>query len=242
MKEPMRLMLITVLFDMLMIPVSVFADKQELVMDESRAIDVDVSRDGLSSVSVKGDRIKEVLGLSEEVSVEKDESNGLLFLRGVKNKENITILTEGGEMQDVVLKPSSKGSTRIILTMKQPFEQSTHPTSHTTPLSSQPVLNPASIHLQDMIISLMKQVHLGAGSPMTSVNRASKEGFSLTPIRFVSDQQWRAEVYEVKNLNDNTTHVLEKDFYERGDVAISLSKRQVKAGDTFYVYVVRLNV
>lgn len=222
----------------MMAPSVSLADKQEFVMDEHHPLTVEVSKDGLSSLCVKGDRIKEVLGLSEGVAVDKDESNGLLFLRGVKNKEHITILTEGGEMQDVVLKPSAKGSTRIIFTIKQTSEQPA-PLPQPTPFSYQKSFKTQSIHHQDSVIAVMKQMQLGMGSSFSAMNRTPKEGFKLTPQRAVVDQQLHAEVYEVQNVNDNTTHVLEKDFYERGDVALSLSKRQVKAGETFYLYVVR---
>ncbi len=219
-------------------------DKQEFVMDDNQAISVDVSREGLSSLSIKGDRIKEVLGLSEDVTVEKDEANGLLFLKGLKNKEQITLLTEGGEMQDVILKPSNKGSTRVIFSIKK--------TSEIEPAQTEPhfsfqktyqnISSPIQNGMQDNVISLMKHITLGNGATLSSMNRSQKEGFSITPLRVCVDQKLQAEVYAVKNMNENTTHVLEKDFYERGDVAISLSKRQVKAGETFYLYVVRASV
>lgn len=90
----------------------VAAEKQEFNFDDTQSIVVKVSETGLTRISVQGDRLREVIGLDDTVVVDKDEANGHLFLKGVRIKQTITVVTEGG-------KPSrfntDSGSKRINL-------------------------------------------------------------------------------------------------------------------------------
>ena len=83
------------------------AEKQEYNFDDTKSIVLKVSETGLTRISVQGDRLREVIGLDDTVNVEKDEANGHLFLKGVKTKQTITVVTEGGALQDLTLLPTA---------------------------------------------------------------------------------------------------------------------------------------
>lgn len=220
------------LFGVIISVSTVRADKQEITMNDQKSISIEVSQKGISCLSVKGDRIQEVLGLSADVTAQKDEVKGQLFLKGVKTPQHITILTEGGEMQDLVLTPtSSKVSTRVVLTLTQTVEgenkkQTSFPSHDVT--------------LQECSIEVLKKVQLGSGHFSQDMARGQKEGYEIRPVRRVYTYPVRGEVYEVKKIGKDSSFVSEKDFFETGDVALSLSKHHLKEGETFYLYVVRI--
>lgn len=221
---------------------SVCAEKIELNYDDKKSLIVNVSTNGLTRLSVKGDRLREVIGLDETVTVEKDEANGHLFLKGINSKQTITVVTEGGDLQDLTLVPGAKGSTTIVL--KSEVESKKSETDFTPfPLENpfQSMLNPTSMtHPQDMMISLIKQLFVGIGKSVeTSNQRISKTGMEAVCLRQIQSQNMIGEVFSVTNKESNTTILLEKDFYQSGDIAIALGKKQLNAGASTMLFVIR---
>ena len=217
------------------------AEKQEYNFDDTKSLELKVSDTGLTRLSVQGDRLREVIGLDDTVNVEKDEANGHLFLKGVKTKQTITIVTEGGALQDLTLIPTKKGSTTILL--KNETQHSTRdvkraPLSFGEPMYSP--LQPSSANPSDTIISFMRQLCAGQGAaPEHKTTRTTAGGLEAASTHQLISQKFVGEVYSVTNTHDHPTALCEKDFYQTGDLALAVSKKELEPGEQATLYVVR---
>lgn len=220
----------------------VCAQKQEVKFNEAESITVHVSEHGLTRLSIEGDRLSKVIGLDENVNVIKDEAHGHMFLKGITAKQSITILTEGGDLQDLTLVPDVKGSASIVL-IPQPKPIKKEVAATPLPLNtnfdrSLPGQQPQST--QEMMLQLMKQLYMGLGTGVENPQkRTSATGLEASSLRILSANTLVGEVFRVTNTEANTTILLEKDFYQAGDLAIALGQKQLKAGESTLLFVVK---
>lgn len=88
-------------------------------LDELKAIEVPISKQDLTRITVKEDRILNVFGVTGEYVLEADEDQGQIFIRpaGLNNNKSIhlTLTTEGGHTQDLRLIPQDKKPEALIL-------------------------------------------------------------------------------------------------------------------------------
>ncbi|MDP3641392.1 MAG: type-F conjugative transfer system secretin TraK [Alphaproteobacteria bacterium] len=105
---------------------SLYAHKQVLIMNDDRVLKATASKDGITRISLQGDRIAEVMGFHQDVEFEKDEGKGILFIKGLKEKQNLVMNTENGLFQELELVPSDKSSAQIVLKADEshPIQQS----------------------------------------------------------------------------------------------------------------------
>lgn len=217
------------------------AEKQEYNFDDTKSLVLKVSETGLTRISVQGDRLREVIGLDDTVHADKDEANGHLFLKGVKTKQTITVVTEGGTLQDLTLLPTAKGSTTILL---KNVAQSSKTDGGRSPLSfgesirSHLQTNPISP--SDTIISFMRQLCAKQGTATeTKKTRTTTGGLEAMSTHHLQTQNFVGEVYTVTNTHDHPTALCEKDFYQMGDLALAVNKQELEPGEQATLYVVR---
>lgn len=221
-----------------------FAEKVELTCNENTALDVKASTNGFTRISVKGDKLRDVMGLEETVIVEKDEANGQLFLRNVQHKHVITLITENGLLQDLTLIPGAKGSMNIILKPDVSVKEDTQ--RYEQPALSDPVSEVKGIGsshtatTQDFLIGFIKHLFAGLGvAPEKKITRISPNGFEAISTRVLQANGLIGEVFTITNLHENTTLLLEKDFYQPGDLALALAQKQLGASESTTLFVVR---
>jgi len=223
----------------------VAAEKQEFNFDDTQSIVVKVSETGLTRLSVQGDRLREVIGLDDTVVVDKDEVNGHLFLKGVRTKQTITVVTEGGNLQDLTLIPGAKGSTSILLKQESPVAKAD--TAH-TPLSFGTSFHPEmnlgqAPTLANSIMGVMRHVFAGHGILCEkSTTRTAITGLEAVSTHHYRSQTFVGEVYTVKNTHACPTAICEKDFYHAGDLALAFSKKELEPGETATLFVIRNGV
>ncbi len=92
---------------------------QVKTMDELRAIDVSISGQDLTRITVKEDRILNVFGNTGDYVLETDDSQGQIFIRPTQqdNKKpfSLTLTTEKGRIQDLRLIPNDQAAEAIVL-------------------------------------------------------------------------------------------------------------------------------
>lgn len=231
------------------------AKKQTVVFNEEETVAVKVSKKGSVRLSVKGDRIQDVMGLDESTSFEKDEKHGFLYLLGVEKKQTISITTEGGTVQDLELVPDDKGASHIVLKSLDSVDEdkslndgyNLQNTSFGNRFQSQSQTFPQQTLLpnssfQDAVIGLMKHVYLGAGSieEIKSLGgRQTPFGIQAEPLRYLKTQGMIGEVFEVKNIMETPITLLEKDFCQIGDYAIAIGKKLLERDEKTLLVIVR---
>jgi conjugal transfer pilus assembly protein TraK len=88
-------------------------------LDELRTLEVPISKQGLTRITVENDRIQNVFGVKGEYVLEADETKGQVFIRPTisgKDSLSLTLTTEGGSTQDLRLILKDKVPETLILT------------------------------------------------------------------------------------------------------------------------------
>jgi hypothetical protein len=244
-----RGVILTLLFLFLSAPA--WPKKQALVFNEEETLVVKVNLNGPVRISVKGDRLQDVMGLDESVSVEKDETHGLLYLRNLDKKQSITVITEGGTVQDMTLIPEAGGVSAVVLKSKdfaKDFAEDSlaqHSTRVSYPAARLPIrpqTTLANSSFQEQVLMLIRQLYQGGGG-LGELNTVSERtvayGIVAKPLRCLQLPDMRGEVYAVVNTTETTLNLVEKDFYQVGDYALSIGKKQLESGEQTLLVVVR---
>ena len=86
-------------------------------LDDLKTIEVPISQQGLTRITVKEDRINNVFGTSGEYVLEADEEQGQVFIRPISLGKpiSLTLTTEEGHTQDLRLIPQDRVPQAIIL-------------------------------------------------------------------------------------------------------------------------------
>jgi type-F conjugative transfer system secretin TraK len=221
------------------------AKKHRFVMTEDEPLVVQVNQHGAIRIHVQGDRIQEVMGLEESVTFDKDETHGVLYMRGVDKKQTVTITTEGGAFQDVTLEPSEGGVSHIVLVPstkgKELQEVEAGQNISQAPLSSLPQTSSPNQPFQDSVLGVIKQLYQGVGDVVGLYEyslRQTTAGVLAKPLRILISHGMKGVLFEVRNKTGTTQNLLEKDFYHVGDYALALGKRQLEAGQVTTLVVV----
>ena len=218
-----------------------WAIKPTFLMNEEKPLTIQVTNQGPIRISVQGDRLHSVMGLEETVTFDQDETHGVLYIRGVTTPQTISITTEGGLFQDITLEPKEGGTSHVVMVPPMaPLKglNGSFDTQPYFPLSSE---RTPGLGEPDRILVLMKQLSQGLGveEVVSSLsNRTTAYGLVAKPIRGLFWEDKMGAVFAVQNESNTTHNLLEKDFYERGDQALSLDKQQLEPGETTYLRVV----
>lgn len=240
---------------------ALWAKKQVLSLDDEKVLHAFASKEGLTRLSIQGDRIKDVMGMDENINIEKDEQNGTLFLKGLTTKQSISILTENGLFQEMEINPSKEATSQIILKDKQSVD---HKDIITAPLNAvfsdqsfmQTNSHESNSSYQHRILSLVHRLYNGESTSFTSsleklpkVNNVRVlmttslecsdkcDGPSVQDISVIQGRLI-GHVLDVKNISDTPLILHETDFYQKGFIGISLKKHHLKAGETTKLFVV----
>lgn len=112
-------------------------------LDELKVIEVPISKQDLTRITVKEDRILNVFGVTGEYVLEADEDQGQIFIRpaGLNNNKpiHLTLTTEGGHTQDLRLIPQDKKPEALILKAEDTTKKE-HPWAHGSQVSRSPLM------------------------------------------------------------------------------------------------------
>jgi type-F conjugative transfer system secretin TraK len=230
---------------------------QVLTLSENQRLQIEISADSMNRIAVTNDRIAQVFGDEGTFLSQADENTGQLFIK--PSPENgtkplsITVITENGVTQDLILKPTAKSATTTVFNTSV-LNPSVFNTSIFKSNSKQSAFkgtaNPfgeslqKALSFQEELLLIMRQ--LVAGQLMEkreeggdSYNRSTPEGYKLDPIKSYQVGPYSAQVFSVQNTTSTAIELLEKSFYYAGDLALSFEKRILMPGDKTHLFVVR---
>ena len=222
---------------------SAFAEKVELRCDDAKALTVKASGEGFTRISFKGDKLRDVMGLEEDVLVEKNEAEGILFLKNIKNKQTITLITESGVIQDLTLVPGGTTTMNIVLKPNALPKTNESSAPHSFQKADVDVNGwnaPPFLNTQEVLIQMIKHLYAGGGDTLTTERiRVSFNGLKAISNRRIQTHGFIGEVFTITNTESNTTILLEKDFFQIGDLALALAKKQLQVGESTSLFVIR---
>ncbi|OJW54573.1 MAG: hypothetical protein BGO67_10530 [Alphaproteobacteria bacterium 41-28] len=210
-------------------------------LNELKVIEVPISKQDLTRIAVKDDRIQNVFGSTGEYVLEADEDQGQVFIRpsGVNDFKpiHLTFTTESGHTQDLRLIPQDQDPEALILQAEDQEKKLSHPfiarhevedllracREQRIPLGYK--LMPLALRVNIPKISLWAHPGLGSpgpGSPgldpgprdqdPNSSLKAPKNSYFL--IREIKGNKLRGLTYEIKNTNKASLVLSESEFAE----------------------------
>lgn len=239
---------------------------QTILLDPDKRLELAICPDSMNRIAVEGDRITHVFGDDGAFESQHNENTGQVFLKPTaENGEkpiSITLVTEQGATQDLTLKPASRSATTLVLKSRdaalvsKPGRISNH--NGLTPflgrLDSAPFeastfqnYSPerTSSH-QGRLLAVLKQAVTGqlplqamSGTDMEGT-RPNPDGFELSPHQTFTTAPYIVHTFHVTNATSTSIEVQEKDFYQPGDLALSLHKRVLPPQDKTILYVVKI--
>ena len=278
----MRLLLPLILLELL--SVKTYAASQTLVMNPDKRLKAVISCDSMNRLAVANDRITQIFGDNDAYEVQTEESTGQLFLKPTaengKKPLSVTLITENGATQDMVLQPQEREATTVILknggagTATETLVDATgglgaFPSYHGASFKdsgqsvarqgmrqgviqgqgdflSSPVYGMqspgfgAALGFQDQVIQAMKFLVSGSAPIMDvdGVKRNGPKGVEVDLISVFNLGNFKGLKLHVKNKNETSIDILEKDFLTTNDLALSFEKRVLQAGEATILYVV----
>ncbi len=218
---------------------------QILPLSENKRIEIAISADSMNRIAVLNDRISQVFGDEGAFVSQADENTGQLFIK--PSPENgtkplsMTFITENGITQDLTLKPTAKSATTTVFntsvfknaTKSNAFKESINPMGKTLQ---------KTLPFQEQLLLVMKQLVGGQliEKEGDNSNRSNPEGYQLEPIKSYQAGPYSAQVFSVQNITPTPIELLEKSFYQAGDLALSFEKRVLLPGTKTQLFVVRL--
>jgi len=213
--------------------VSAEAAVQKYKYNEEKIVKATVAKGVQNRIRVEGDRIKEVIGLSEGYFVESDKSTGQIFIIPQNFEENastFSIITEKGKTQDITITPKvAKEASTLIIEMPEEVE-------------FENIITGASHRRHEDIVEIIKKVakELSAGK----VKKRNNDWIGLKdmPIdsRLVLEKKagiMKLEVWEIKDKSLNKVMLNEKDFiHEQAIAAIAIEKMILEPGEVTNLY------
>lgn len=200
-------------------------------MNDMEVIQVPVSREGLTRIAVKEDRIANIFGLSNEFLLEADENQGQVFIRpqgrGTQNPISLTITTEAGYTQDLRLVPADQTPEALILV-------------HAETLPSQEKVRGTITReeVQELMASC-REGSIPTGFTQRPVDLKEQTGPHII-LREIQSESLIAQTLEVTNPTGQMLYLNPQDYGTApGVIAVSLSKKALKPQEKGEVYVIR---
>ena len=240
-----------------------FVESQTISINPDKRLKAVISSDSMNRLAVANDRITQIFGDHDAYEVQTEESTGQAFLKPTlengKKPLAITLITENGLTQDMMLEPVERDAATVILKNTTPASGDTNngQVANTHSSSFQPSgqgfagpsLNGfgqqmpgfgAALGFQDQVIAAMK--FLVSGSAPTigidNFDRKGPKGIEIGLIEAVNLRNFKGYKLDVKNAGDVPMDILEKDFYLNGDLAFSFERRVLNPKTSTVLYVV----
>ena len=220
---------------------------------DQQATTLSISKDHQNRIAVAGDRIEQIFGAEGRFEVQTDDTGGQIFLTPLPGQETpftLTLITEGGQTQDLHLHPKAIGSQSILF-------KSAASGLETAPEPNLSLEDQSSLSLEDQRLDVMVAFlkgHIPEGFERVENlpdPRSAPEGLSLTPKTQYRGHRGGSEstslhrheievlIYEIHNTGDEPQDFDESDWAEAGDLAIYQDASNLQPGTSTHLMILR---
>ena len=203
---------------------------QRLKLKQLEQIHGEVGIGELNRIAVTNDRIAELFAPSS-LQLTFDEEAGQAFVQPtVIGPISISIKTESGIYQDMLLTSKAIPAQTIVIEGKGAPQEI--------------VIYEQERSYVDLLTSMLKAMASGKDGHW-NVKKRNKvierwKDLSMNEIKAYEGRRFHGEVYELKNRSKRALHLSEKNFLETSDTAaIGLSSRQLLPGESGFLYRVK---
>ena len=222
-------------------------------MDESKSIEISISKENLTRITVKDDRVANIFGITGEYVLEADEELGQVFIRpiglgGTSKPIHLTLTTEKGHTQDLRLIPKDQAPEALIL--EEGKQETLLSQGSMTRVSAVQGSTTQVLIARDEIESLLQacqEMRIPLGYKVAPLNLKDTSVTFKGPhllIREIRGEKLRALTYEIKNLSKRA-FILSEDIFtqiphaKRSDIiAVWIAKKTINPGERTHVHVI----
>jgi type-F conjugative transfer system secretin TraK len=226
-------------------------------LDESKSIEISISKQNLTRITVKDDRVANVFGITGEYVLEADEELGQVFIRpialggspfmvggGTSKPIHLTLTTEKGHTQDLRLTPKDQAPEALILEENKQ-ETFLSQGSMTRMSAAQVSATRVSIARDEIegLLQACQEMRIPLRYKVAPLDLKTFKGPHLL-IREIRGEKLRALTYEVKNLSTLPLILSEDTFTQiphakKSDIiAVWIAKKTINPGESTYVHVI----
>lgn len=222
-------------------------------LDESKSIELSISKQNLTRITVKDDRVANIFGITGEYVLEADEELGQVFIRpvglgGTNKPIYLTLTTEKGHTQDLHLIPKDQAPTTLILEEGNQETLLSQGSAAQVPTTQRPATRVliARDEIEDLLQACQEgRIPLGYKVAPLDLKPLKGPFKSLhLLIREIRGEKLGGLTYEVKNLSKLPLILSEQEFTQiphakRSDIiAVWIAKKTINPGERTYVHVI----
>lgn len=201
-------------------------------LNDLKVIEAAISRQGLTRITVKDDRVLNVFGITGEYVLETDEDQGQVFIRpmgpGSLNPISLTLTTEKGHTQDLRFIPKDKAPEALILQADNRTKEEK--------LSQ---ILPSREEVEELLYACQAS-RIPVGYTLMPLDLKTLQNPHHL-IREIRNDNLRGLTYEIKNTGTIPWILSESGFTEKlkeNVIAILMPKKLLKPGENAHVHVV----
>ena len=200
---------------------------------------VKISAKQTTRLYIEGGKIRSMIGTDGELTYEKDEERGQLFLRPViLNKPiNVRVVAGSGATYNLIMQAVDIPQEDIVIK---------EPSSFRAAAENGKGKRGAASSMDKQVRSLVASMALE--EPPSSVEmRATQQEFALWEnTRFLmvavyNERELVGEKYVLTNTGKTPMRLAEQELYRKGVVAVAIENMQLESGQSTNIYVVRSN-
>jgi conjugal transfer pilus assembly protein TraK len=197
---------------------------------------VNISLKEITAIRVQGGRIRSFFATDGELTVEKDDSVGQIFVRPIVTDKpiNVRLTVRTGQTYNLILHVKDIPQEDIEIREAAEVKPSPYGDNPRTTISL----------LYKSIRSLITSMALEKAPAHVSYKVANKEfkfwdKTKLVLIGNYAERDLIGEKYALTNNGDHVIRLVEQEFYRNRVVAVSIEDLELDPEQTTYVYVVR---
>jgi len=214
---------------------------QEVVPAEGQNAFVKISAKETTRIYIDGGKIRSLIATDGELTVEKDEDRGQLFIRpAILNKPiNVRVIAGSGATYNLVMQAVDIPQEDVVIKEPASFRAA-------AAAENGKGKRGASSSMDKQVRALVAAMALEE-PPNTIDMRPSRQEFALWEnTRFVmtavyNERELVGEKYTLTNNGKTPMRLVEQELYRKGVVAVAIENMQLESGQTTNVYVVRYN-
>lgn len=201
---------------------------------------VKISAKETTRIAIEGGKIRSLIGTDGELTVEKDEERGQIFVRPVVlNKPiNVRLIASSGATYNLVMQAVDIPQEDVIV------RESFAARSANSVVGSNK--KGASGGMAKTVRALVAAMALEEPPSSADYHPANQEFALWENTRFVmtavyNERELVGEKYTLTNTGKTPIRLVEQELYRKGVVAVAIENMQLEAGQATNIYVVRSN-
>lgn len=213
---------------------------QEVIPVEGQNAFVKISAKENTRIYIDGGRIRSLIATDGELTVEKDDERGQLFIRPVVlNKPiNVRVIANSGGTYNLVMQAVDIPQEDVVIKEPASFKSANTP----EPKGKRLQANGVGKRVRSLVASMaLEEPPSNIEVRQTQQEFALWENTHFVMVAVYNERDMVGEKYILQNTGRTPMRLAEQELYRKGVVAVAIENLLLESGQSTNVYVVRSN-